>query len=265
MTARVAALILLAALPLACAEPPMRVQIPFMAVFEGSPIECRDDGFAKLTDLRFYVYDVYLTDASGATQKVELTADNAWQQPNLALLDLENGDGRCLNGTLEVNDSLIGNIAAGDYRGLSFTLGVPFEQNHADPLLAAPPLGDAAMHWHWRGGYKFLRAGFATADDGFWIHLGSTGCEGTLQNISGCRAPNRVTVRLDHFVPGRDVVLVELDALVAGPELDDAMASDCSSGPTEEHCIAAFQALGLDHASGATTGVQRLFSNRANL
>jgi len=263
--ARVVAFFLLTTLlPAACGKPPVQVQVPFMAVYEGAPIECRGDGGTELNDLRFYVYDVYLTDASGAARKIELTADNAWQQPNLALLDLENGDGRCLNGTQEMNDRLIGNITAGDYRGLSFTLGVAFEKNHADPLLAAAPLGDADMHWHWRGGYKFLRAGFVTADDGFWIHVGSTGCEGTLQNISGCRAPNRVTVRLDDFVPGRDVVLVELDVLVAAPALDDGLATDCSSGPAEENCVAAFQALGLDHASGSTTGVQRLFSSRAS-
>lgn len=261
MIVRVVAIVLATLLPAACGKPSVQVQIPFMALFEGSPIGC-GSGDVELTDLRFYVYDLHLIDAAGNTQKFNLIADNGWQQAGLALLDLETGDGRCMNGTLELNDKLIGDIAAGDYRGLSFTLGVPFEQNHGDPLLAAPPLGDAAMHWHWRGGYKFLRAGFATVDDGFWIHLGSTGCEGTLQNISGCRAPNRVAVMLDDFVPGRDAVAVDLGELVTRSELEDGTATDCSSGPAEEHCVTAFQALGLDHTSGTTAGKQRLFSSR---
>lgn len=262
MIARVVVIVLATLLPAACGKPPVHVQIPFMALFEGSPIAC-GSGDVGLTDLRFYVYDLHLTDEAGNQQQLDLSADNGWQQAGLALLDLETGDGRCVNGTLELNHKLSGSIAAGDYRGLSFTLGVPFEQNHGDPLLAEPPLGDAAMHWHWRGGYKFLRAGFATVDDGFWIHLGSTGCEGTLQSISRCSSPNRVTVQLEDFVPGRDVVVVELDKMVSRPELEDGSPTDCSSGPAEEHCANAFQALGLDHASGMTHGVQRLFSSRA--
>ncbi|MDH4125266.1 MAG: metallo-mystery pair system four-Cys motif protein [Gammaproteobacteria bacterium] len=254
----------LAALLAACGEPPVQVQIPFIAVLDGMPMACDAGGEAALTDLRFYVYDVQLRDTAGADRKLELRADNDWQQVNLALLDLETGAGRCVNGTAKLNNALVGTVAAGDYRGLSFTLGVPFAQNHGDPLRAAPPLGDAAMHWHWRGGYKFLRAGFVTVDDGFWIHLGSTGCEGTLQDISGCSAPNRVTVQLHDFVPGRDVVVVDLGALVSGAELDDATATDCSSGPAEEYCVTAFRALGLDHASGMTSGVQSLFSSRTS-
>ena len=248
----------------ACGEPPVRVQIPFLAVFAGAPIACDGSGGTELTDLRFYVFDARLTDTTGHDRQLELTADKDWQQANLALLDLETGSGHCMNGTSEVNNVLTGTVAAGDYQGLSFTLGVPFEQNHTDPLLAVPPLGDAAMHWHWRGGYKFLRAGFATADDGFWIHLGSTGCEGTLQNISGCSAPNRVTVRLDDFVPGRDIVVVDLGELISRAELGDATPSNCSSGPAESDCVAAFRALGLDHASGATSSMQRLFSSRVS-
>jgi uncharacterized repeat protein (TIGR04052 family) len=262
LIARALALIPAAATLPACGEPPVPVQIPFIAVFDGVPVSCGAGFDAELTDLRFYIYDVRLTDTAGNEQQLELAADGDWQQANLALLDLENGDGRCINGTSGINSALTGTVAAGDYRGLSFTLGVPFEQNHADPLLAVPPLGDAAMHWHWRGGYKFLRAGFATADDGFWIHLGNTGCEGTLQDISGCSAPNRVTVQLNEYVPGHEVV-VDLGQLVPHAELRDAMATDCASGPAEEHCVAAFRALGLDHASGTTAGVQRLFSSRA--
>jgi uncharacterized repeat protein (TIGR04052 family) len=262
MYGRAVLVLLVTGLLQACGEPATRVQIPFVAMFAGVPLDCTANGDLQLTDLRLYIHDVRLTNTSGREQQLRLDDDGIWQQPNLALLDLESGTAGCSNGTVDIHDVLAGMLARGEYRGLTFTLGVPFEQNHGDPLLAAAPLGDAAMHWHWRGGYKFLRAGWRTADDGFWLHLGSTGCVGTLQNITGCRSPNRVEIRLDDFVPGRDQVVIDLSELVAPAELADGTASDCSSGPAEGHCAVAFAAFGLDHASGATAGVQRVFSSR---
>jgi hypothetical protein len=115
------------------------------------------------------------------------------------------------------------------------------------------------MHWHWRAGYKFLRTGISTADDGFWLHLGSTGCEGTVRNITACNSENRVHVVLTNFVLGRDAVVVDLAALTSGTNLDDALATDCSSGPAEAACAAPFLALGLDFPTGESAFEQKLF------
>lgn len=262
MSLRTAWFLLPASLLQACGEPPARVQIPFTAELFGTPISCESGGEAQLTDLRFYIHDLRMTDAGGRSQTVELENDGNWQHAGIALLDLENGAGACSNGTPATHSVVVGTVPRGDYRGLAFTLGVPFDRNHRDPLLATAPLDDAAMHWHWRGGYKFLRAGLRTVDDGFWVHLGSTGCEGAITNISGCTAPNRVRVRIDDYVPGRDVVVIELGALLTPGELDDSMPTDCSSGPAEAHCAVAFQALGLDHARGTATSAQRVFASR---
>lgn len=245
----------------ACGEPPMRVEIPFAAHYAGTPLACESSAPVRMTDLRLYIYDIHLTAADDTRHPLLLDPDGRWQQSGLAFVDLENAAGDCENGTPDTHDTIIGTIAAGDYRGLSFTLGVPFDRNHGDPLTARAPLGDPDMHWHWRGGYKFLRAGFRTNDDGFWLHLGSTGCEGTIRNIKGCSAPNRVTIELPEFVPGRDVVRIDLAGLVAAGELDNAQGTDCSSGPAEEHCATAFAALGLDHATGQRQGPQRLFES----
>lgn len=262
MLQRIACLLLPAGLMLACAKPPVPVEIAFSATISGTPIACESDNRVQLTDLRFYVHDLRLLGAGGESQAVELPDDGAWQHAGLALLDLENGTGACSNGTPAIHSVIVGTVPRGDYRGLTFTLGVPFEHNHRDPLLAAAPLDDAAMHWHWRGGYKFLRAGVRTANDGFWVHLGSTGCKGTIQNISACAAPNRVNVRLDDFVPGRDIIAIDLGALLAAGELDDGVRTDCSSGPAEAHCAAAFLALGLDHLRGTASSAQRVFASR---
>ena len=157
---------------------------------------------------------------------------------------------------------LVGYLPEREYEGLEFTIGVPFERNHANPLTADAPLDNAAMHWHWRSGYKFLRAGVSTASDGFWIHVGSAGCEGTVQNVTGCSFPNRVRVSLPRFTPRASQVEIDLAALLEGTNLDDGLQSDCSSGPPESSCIAPFAALGIDFESGRTVGPQSVFSVR---
>ena len=249
----------------ACSEPPANLAIPFAPVFGAWPLDCADDDSGpKLTDLRFYVSDIKLITATGEAVDLQLEPDRIWQQNDLALLDFENGAGSCENGTTATNVAVRGSAKPADYRGLQFVIGVPFELNHADPLQADAPLGDAAMHWHWRAGYKFLRAGVRKPDDGFWIHLGSTGCQGTVQNITNCHAPNRVFVRLDEFVPGQDVVEIDLGGLVTTDDLADAVKTDCSSSPAETACEAPFRAFGLDLASGAVVDRQRVFRRRAS-
>jgi uncharacterized repeat protein (TIGR04052 family) len=242
-----------------CSEPYLGIKIPFTATWGDTGIACEDTD-VRLSDLRFYLSSVQLLDQAGNTQAVELHADIPWQQPDLALIDLENGEGPCTGGTADTYAYLVGGVPPGDYAGLRFTVGVPFDRNHANPLTADAPLDDPAMHWHWRSGYKFVRAGVATANDGFWIHVGSAGCEGTVRNISGCQFPNRVIVELDGFVPNDDVVAIDLKALFDGSDFDDGLPGDCSSGRSESACSAPFAALGIDFATGDLTGQQRVFS-----
>ena len=220
------------------------MNLEFSATWAGQAIRCGESELS-LTDLRFFVSDVVLIDAAGGESPLVLTADQRWQQQGIALIDLENGEGGCANGTPETNATLSGLVEVGDIQRIRFTVGVPFELNHANPLLADAPLDDSAMHWHWRSGYKFLRAGVTTVSDGFWLHLGSTACTGTVQNIGACRSPNRVTVELGGFSLQRNRINVDLSALFEGVNLNDGIRSDCSSGPSESACTAAFTALGL--------------------
>ena len=247
-----------------CSESPAPVVIPFVPVLGAERMQCTETGGGvQLTDLRLYISDIKLIDPSGEFVDLRLDTDDRWQQQDLALLDFEDGSGACTNGTAETNTALRGLAKPDNYVGLQFTVGVPFDRNHADPLQADAPLGDAAMHWHWRAGYKFLRAGVRTPEDGFWIHLGSTGCEGTVRNISACRLPNRVTVMLEDFVPGVDTVEIDLEALVAATRLDDGIPTDCSSGPAETSCEAPFRALGVPSTAEPATHPQRVFRGRA--
>jgi uncharacterized repeat protein (TIGR04052 family) len=242
-----------------CSEPYFGAKIPFVAAWNGTTLGCSDTNPA-LSDLRFFVSEIELLDEQGRAHALTLSDELQWQQTDLALIDLENGKQGCVNGTSDVFAYLVGSLPPGSYKGLRFTVGVPFARNHANPLTAEAPLDNPAMHWHWRSGYKFLRAGIRTTEDSFWIHVGSAGCEGTVRNISGCRFPNRVIVSLDGFVPGQDTVAIDMKALLAGTSLTDALPSDCSSGPPETSCIAPFAALGINFESGERTGRQQVFS-----
>lgn len=244
-----------------CTKPYLGVKIPFVATWGDRPISCESSDVAS-SDLRFYVSSVQLVSTDGHPRDLELHADIPWQQSDLALIDLENGEGACENGTTATSPYLVGGVPPGEYRALRFTVGVPFDRNHADPLAASAPLDDPAMHWHWRSGYKFLRAGVKMANDSFWIHVGSAGCEGTVRDIRGCRFPNRITVELDNFAANTDTIAIDLKELFAGIDFGDGVPGDCSSGPAEINCIAPFAALGIDFETGEGAGRQRVFSVR---
>jgi len=242
-----------------CSQWDHPVNIPFVATWQGQPISC-DSPDVALSDLRFYVSNVQLIDSAGQRHDVRFATEMAWQNDAVAFIDLESGSGACQNGTSGLSTYMLGVTKAREYRGLRFTVGVPFRINHENPLVAKPPLDDPDMHWHWRSGYKFLRAGVKTRTDGFWIHAGSAGCEGTVGNITGCKFPNRIEVELPDFVVDQHAVNIDLTALVAGTNLDDETPTDCSSGPPEDTCIAPFAALGMAFETGEQTGAQGVFS-----
>jgi uncharacterized repeat protein (TIGR04052 family) len=257
---RPALILILTVLLAACSGPKSPFELEFGAVYRDEPLLC--DAITHqsvLTDLRFFVHAMELRATDGEWHRIKLDDDPAWQQADLAMIDLEDGTWECMNGSNVTRNVVTGTVPTGDYEGIRFALGVPFDRNHRDPLEALPPLDDPAMHWHWRSGYKFLRAGLATQEDGFWIHLGSTGCEGTVGDITSCSSPNRAIVALDDFVPGRDRIVFDFAALIEGTNLDDAEASDCSSSPAEESCRSPFAALGINFDSGSVDGTQRVF------
>lgn len=227
------------------------VEIRFAAALDGTPISCDTiDARMRLTDLRFYVSNVRLRDADGEWLSVTIAADDTWQNEQVAMIDLEDGQGSCINGSAETNAAVRGFANLASATGLSFEVGVPEGLNHADPLSAQPPLAYTVMHWHWASGYKFLRAGVETDDDSFFLHLGSNRCTGTIGDIRGCQASNRATVVIADFDPSMDSVIVDIGRLFAGVDLADGQSGECMSGPANSACEAVFTNLGIDFESG---------------
>lgn len=240
-----------------CSEPLAPIEVNFEVRFDGTPIDCAaaPDG-AALTDLRFYVHNLALIQTE-RRHSVTLTPDSRWQDEHVALIDLEDGDGACENGSPPMNTQVRGTVASVAAAGaatLEFRIGVPPAVNHADPVTAPPPRNYSIMHWHWRTGYKFMRAGVAYRGDAAWLHLGSARCRGTVTDIQGCDAPNRPTVKLANFNPKTDVVVVDVARLFGPTGLGDGEVWSCESGPDEQHCRVVFSELGIDFETGAAAG-----------
>jgi uncharacterized repeat protein (TIGR04052 family) len=233
-------------------------------------------------DFRYYVSEVHLLSADGKAVPVRLEQDGVWQLDNIALLDFENASGPCRNGTAAMNTSVRGQVPAGTYTGVRFTLGVPFARNHGDPTISPAPLNNTAMFWNWQGGYKFLK--FDTTSSGinadkpagvtpqgpvtrYSVHLGSTVCAGEskTQAPSACQNPNRVTVTFDAFDPARHTIVADIGRILAGANVDvnaEKTSPGCMSFPKDGDCPPVMGALGLAYDGVAAAGSQRLFVQR---
>lgn len=207
----------------------------------------------QVNDFRLYVSDVALTTTAGERVPLTLSAAGPWQHDGVVLLDFEDASGECSNGTPEMRTTIEGEVPAGDYAGLQFTIGVPETFNHRDPTTLPSPLNLSRMFWTWNAGFKFVRLDFQSTGQpqGWMVHLGSTGCVPKGQpNVpaTSCGAPNRVSVNLPSFDPDRDVVEIDLAALLADSDVDTNQprtAVGCMSSSDDRDCAGLFARLGL--------------------
>ena len=93
--------------------------IRFTATIGDAPFDCQSDasiaGFLP-SDLRFFVHDVRLVNDAGTEVPVTLDQDGRWQTGDVALLDFENGKGRCRNGSLGTHDAITGRVPGGRFQ-----------------------------------------------------------------------------------------------------------------------------------------------------
>jgi uncharacterized repeat protein (TIGR04052 family) len=239
----------------------VRHEIRFRAEVNGEPFTCGREypgvGTPAATfvasDFRFYVHDVRLVAGDGAEVPLVLDED-AFQHDGVALLDFEDAGPTCDTGSPELHPAITGTAPDRPYRGVRFVLGVPAEKNHVDPTLAPAPLNLTAMFWTWRGGYKFLRVDgrpAAAPEAGYHVHLGSTGCPGTVPTdppAQPCTNPNRVEISLDGFDPVTGTVVADIGAVLAGSDIaanTEGTSPGCMSAPDDPDCAAILPRLGL--------------------
>jgi len=222
------------------------------------------------TDFRFYLHDIRLVNMAGEDVPLMLDQDPqdvsekpAWQLDDLALLDFEDQSGPCGAGTAATNSVVHGTVPPGEYRGVRFKLGVPFEMDHQNQATADCPLCWSGLFWSWQAGYKFLRfdTNFLRADKtlgSLSVHVGSTGCEyGTPPVIDHCARPNVAEVFLDGFDPLHDVIIADMAAVLANSDLDTSQG--CQSDPDNTDCGPIFKNLGIDFNTGLPTPATQTF------
>jgi uncharacterized repeat protein (TIGR04052 family) len=221
------------------------------------------------SDFRFYVHNVRLVNARGDTVRVGMAPMAPWQDKDVSLVDFENGAATCANGTPETHPEITVLAPAGQYRGVAFTMGVPFARNHGDLTTQGPPLSLSRLFWSWNAGYKFLRVDMRAAQgdsaaSAWVIHLGSTGC----QVATGAKAPtscsqtNRPEIALTGFDPSRDVIVADLAALLSRSDLrrnQAQTAMGCMSAPNDADCGGLFASLGLPHPNSTGADTPRFF------
>lgn len=99
------------------------------------------------SDFRLYVSEVALLKSDGTPVPLTLTQDKKWQYRDVALLDFEGKNDACKSGTTDTNGRVVGTVPEGSYTGVAFTLGVPFDLNHADATIADSPLNLSGLFW----------------------------------------------------------------------------------------------------------------------
>ncbi len=236
------------------------VTLNFAAFVNGQPFECGVSytlGSAatpvSITDIKFYVSEVFLVDADGNETAVTLANDGKWQNGVVALLDFEDASTGCDNGTTDTNSQVVGTVAQGEYVGVKFSLGVPFDQNHQDAAVAEAPLNLTSMFWNWQGGYKFLRIdGQTDTGGGFRVHLGSTMCqmEEDSTEVTGCMNPNRPVIEL----PYGETLALNVDRFFEDEDMTpdgENNSTICMSGPDFAACNSVFEKMNLSFGNNS--------------
>lgn len=267
------------------------VEIGFEARVGQKPFDCTqtyelgtEETAVKPLDFKLYVHGLQLIGANGKPVDVELEQDGKWQYKNVALLDFEDDSGSCSNGTSAMNTKLVGRVPAGTYKGLTFKLGVPESMNHQNQATAESPLNVEGMFWSWLTGYKFLRidvmpahaamapqadaedagAGHAGPVMGFLVHLGSTVCSGNPMDSKGveCKRANRPSASFASFDASKQKIVVDMATLLETSDvsMNKGGQPGCMSAPDDPECEGIFEQLGLDLATGQSTGTPTFLS-----
>lgn len=258
------------------------ITLKFKAMADNKDIECgksyENIGIKKsklsIMDFRVYLHNIRLIDEKGNEKKIEIEQDKKWHDGDLVLLDFENKKGDCSSGTSETHTEVKGSIEKGNYKGLKFTLGVPFDKNHQDVAKANSPLNLTSMFWVWNSGYKFARIDLKTDKfpQGYFIHLGSTGCmnmevkhetghgddaETPMTPPSMCKNPNRPEIVINDFNPDSNNIIMDLSSLLSNTDIDintPNTPSGCMSGIDDPDCKGIMNNFGLDFVDTKSSG-----------
>lgn len=226
-------------------QPQHQAPLQLQLQWQGQPLRCDSDLTLAGQTFRLAQLQLFLSDFH-QNQPVALTP-GPYSNDRLVLLGID----------CQSNDAgqwqipLASALTTGP---LSFTVGVPAELNHQNPLVATAPLQQTDMHWSWQQGYKFLRLDL-TGHASWSLHLGSTGCKGPSvmrAPQSPCQQPNQLQVQLQYS--GQQQLVLDL-----APLLQDFGASgdnSCMADRQTRSCQQLLPRLGVD--ASAVAGLWQL-------
>jgi uncharacterized repeat protein (TIGR04052 family) len=200
----------------------------------------RTDVKWQYQQLQMYLSNISLKNDEGQWHKASLIPSK-FQTAEVALVGEVCGQESHWQLSFAEND-LLEEAAA-----IRFTLGVPFSQNHVNPLTQTSPLNIPSMFWGWQTGHKFLRLEVLAEQDNWLFHLGSVGCKAS----SPLRAPKKPCLypnRFDYQISltsnkdkAMNVINFELSALL--DQVNIGQHNHCQSDPDSNICQQLFNNL----------------------
>jgi len=207
----------------------------------GNPLDCNtfesNQQVWSIQQLAFFISNVKLSDEN--TEHQPQLSSTPWQTDDVVLIqphlvdcgaksedkDKTSQNDHSASEALKTNNQLqfLLPVDLDASNQLFFTLAVPFELNHQNPLLQPSPLNLPSMFWSWRSGHKFFRLDMQGPDKNWVFHLGSVGCTAasTMRSPQNeCVQPNRLSFNLDKKHNGTKLVM-HLDRLIANTEMQN--------------------------------------------
>lgn len=247
--------------------PKYSVNLRFIPYYQEEVISCglifkHKNAQWQLESFGFFVSELQFNKLAKQASTLSISS---WQNQNTALVWFSN---TCENksAALKVNNSvnmLIDSSKLNSLQQILFTLAVPFESNHLNPLSQASPLSAPEMFWSWQAGHKFLRLdakqltqlklnaknnaietiSSRTPLAKWAFHLGSLGCESKSSlraPSSACAMPNRFTITIplpkDFALIENSVHVIDIKVDIAAllHNIDIETASSCMFALTQD-------------------------------
>lgn len=229
-----------------CQPKSSSIVMPIQLQLSDAPFNCQSEYIQGEEEWQLSQFQFYLSNPSvvinGETYPLSFV-ERPWQQKNIALLGEVCGYSSQWLLEFEPID-----IALTDAT-LNFTLGVPFELNHLDPMTQQSPLNQSDMFWTWQLGHKFLRLDLQSSQAGWSFHLGSIGCSAPspLRAPSiPCLQPNTVSVSINN-ISGNDNLVLDIAPLLSIVTLGEN--NQCMSFAKDKSCQLLLPAVGVNSQS----------------
>lgn len=228
--------------------PPSNQQMKVQLMWQDNKLKC-DTTFIVgvenktwfIEQFQFFISDIQFGSENSGWHDVTLI-ENPYQTGNTVLLgrncretsqEINTDNSKNWTVEFEPNESITQPSA------IRFTLGLPFEVNHLNPISQKSPLNLPSMFWVWQTGHKFMRLELASNNQQWLFHLGSTGCSSASvlrSPTQACRYPNTINVELPILKQQNTNLLLGLDlsALLSGISLTPT--SNCQSEQDNESC-----------------------------